>query len=328
MVENISIKTFFSTFVHYFLIQKMFHKYITEISILIPTYNFICKSLVVSLQKQAEAIAELSAVGLTYEIIVADDGSDNLDTVSGNQVINDMEHCRYIVCDHNRGRAGIRNFLAENSHYQYLLFLDSDMTIINENFIRGYIECEHDAPILYGGITIADNSSLSNTNLRYKYEKAAEKHFTAEQRNSHPYHDFHTANFLIKRDTMLRYPFDERFHKYGYEDVLFGKVLSQHNIQIWHIDNPAVFSDFEDNLHFIQKTEEGLRTLYDFRNELYGYSTLLNGVELLHRRHFIYIFKLFHTIFRHFERKNLIGKRPSLTLFTLYKLGFYLFLAK
>jgi glycosyltransferase involved in cell wall biosynthesis len=306
----------------------MYHNNITEISILIPTYNFICKNLVVCLQKQAETITKLSSKRLVYEIIVADDGSTNRNSIFENRMINNLNHCQYIICDHNRGRAGIRNFLATTSHYRYLLFLDSDMTILNENFISRYIEHDSDASIIYGGIVIGNNDSIKYSNLRYKYEKAAEKHFAPSQRKDNPYHNFHTANFLIERNIMLRFPFDERFHRYGYEDVLFGKTLAKNNIRIYHINNPVVFDDFEDNISFIEKTEEALRTLYDFRNELYGYSTLLNGIEMLNKRHFLWILRLFHTLFGNIERKNLIGTRPSLTYFTLYKLGFYLSLTK
>lgn len=306
----------------------MFHSNITELSILIPTYNFTCKRLVACLQKQAEAIATLSSEGLIYEIIVADDGSTDGDTIAGNRDINETDHCQYVICERNRGRAGVRNYLATMSHFRYLLFLDSDMTITANDFLIRYIRNENEAKVVYGGIIIADNDALSVSNLRYKYEKASAKLFTPSQRNERPYHDFHTANFLIERDTMLRFPFDERFHKYGYEDVLFGKVLEQNSVRIRHISNPAVFADFEDNQHFISKTEEGMSTLHQFCDELKGYSTLLDGIEMLRKHHLLFLIRLFHTLFGGLERRNLVGNRPSLWIFKVYKLGFYLSLTK
>lgn len=72
---------------------------------------------------------------------------------------------------------------------------------------------------------------------------------------------------------MLRYPFDERFIHYGYEDVLCGKSLKDNHISILHVDNPLGYEHFIGNMSFIRKTEEeSLHTLYQFRTELQGYS--------------------------------------------------------
>ncbi len=41
---------------------------------------------------------------------------------------------------------------------------------------------------------------------------------------------------------MLRCPLDERFHHYGYEDVLFGESHYRRSvITIVHIDNPLAY---------------------------------------------------------------------------------------
>ena len=132
------------------------------------------------------------------------------------------------------------------------------------------------------------------------------------------------ADFFIRRDLMLSHPFDERFRHYGYEDVLFGKQMEQHAIPIVHIDNPLSFEIFETNADFVSKTEEGLRTLHQFRDELQGYSRLLTWssstkVSLLRP-----LIRLCHSLFGKSIRQELTGTRPSLLLFKLYKLGYYL----
>ena len=76
-----------------------------ELSVLIPTYNHVCVPLV----KQLAQLLQISAV--SYEIIVADDGSTDVETVAENKTINDLPHCRYIIRQANVGRAAIRNFL-------------------------------------------------------------------------------------------------------------------------------------------------------------------------------------------------------------------------
>jgi glycosyltransferase involved in cell wall biosynthesis len=61
-----------------------------EISILIPTYNHVCVALVSVLRQQA------LAAGVIHEVIVADDGSTQRDTVEANRAINEFPCCRYM----------------------------------------------------------------------------------------------------------------------------------------------------------------------------------------------------------------------------------------
>ena len=286
-----------------------------NLSILIPTYNDACTVLVESLQRQAETLGMED-----YEIVVADDGSTDDDILAQNRHINQLPHCRLIECSENCGRAAIRNFLAQQARYEWLLFIDSDMVVSRLDFLRRYIETSAD--VVDGGVKIG-NCVVGN--LRSLYEKAAESAHTPEQRQQHPYQDFHTANFLVRRDIMLQHPFDLRFRHYGYEDVLFGKVLQQNGIDILHIDNPLSFEIYESNDAFVSKTEEGLRTLYRFQDELQGYSRILAHSRQL--AVFTPIIRLWHRLFGSFERRNLTGQHPSLTIFSLYRLGYYLSLS-
>ena len=123
---------------------------------------------------------------------------------------------------------------------------------------------------------------------------------------------------------MREHPFDERFRHYGYEDVFFGKVLRQHKIPILHIDNPLGFCTFENNADFVAKTEEGLRTLHQFRDDLRGYSRLLTFVSGIHLPVVLSVIRLLHRLFGAAERRNLCGNNPSLTVFKYYRLGYFL----
>ena len=290
-----------------------------ELSILIPTYNDDCVSLVTGLKQQAEHLP------LDYEILVADDGSTDAAVKTSNRAINQLPYCRYIERPENVGRAAIRNFLASEARYSRLLFIDGDMILTHPDYLQKYLNLslshsDHNFSIFYGGLTIAP---LQPGNLRSMYENAEAPEHTLERRQQSPYHDFHTANFLIPRELMLQHPFDERFRRYGYEDVLFGKQLQQHAIPIHHIDNPLSFERFESNDAFVRKTEEGLRTLFLFRHELQGYSRLLAIPHYLHAP-----LRLWHRLFKNAERRNLCGHRPSLLLFKLYKAGYFLSLFK
>lgn len=320
-----------------------------QLSILIPTYNDDCRELVASLQQQADNIS-----GLDYEILVADDGSTDMAIVNNNASIGQLEHCTYLRNEQNRGRSFIRNFLAQHARHGWLLFIDGDMTVNNPLFLLRYldnvkeeyqssknkVQCSmfnaqssmfkvlsskfkvqsSKSKVLYGGYTIPETPQKGN--LRYRYEKKCLPMHTAENRQHEPYKDFHTSNFMVPREVMLRHPLDERFRYYGYEDVLWGKTLRQNHISILHIDNPVVFADFEDNPSFVSKTEEGLRTLHLFNTELEDYSRLIpvaRKLGLLRP-----VVKLFYSLFRPALRHHLCGKHPSLTLFTFYRLGYYL----
>ena len=289
---------------------------ITALSILIPTYNDLCVKLVGALRRQAEQ------TGIDYEILVGDDGSTDASVVAGNRQIEQWEHCRYLIQPQNTGRAAIRNRLAKEARYDWLLFIDSDMTVVRPDYISLYA-AQDDADVVDGGVTIGGDAEALRQNLRYLYEKASESEHTVEMRRKKPYQDFHTANFLIRRDLMLSHPFDERFRYYGYEDVLFGKQLRADHIAIKHIDNPMGFCTFESNPDFVSKTEEGLRTLYQFQSELRGYSRLITLVEGIHIPLILSLIRLSHRLFGGLIRRNLCGRHPSLKLFGLYKLGYY-----
>ena len=288
-----------------------------KVSVLIPTYNHVCVALVKGLAQQLEA------VGGDYEIIVADDGSTDAATVTENQVINTLPHCRYIVREENVGRAAIRNFLVREAQQPYVLFIDSDMTLISDDFIRRYLDNDCDT-VIDGGVAIGGDPDTLKGNLRYCYEKAEEARHTAPERQKSPYQHLHTANLLVRRDLMIEHPFDERFRHYGYEDVLLGKSFRQQHVAIAHIDNPLGFCTFETNADFVAKTEEGLRTLGQFRDDLRGYSRLLTLISNIHIPAVLTVIRLWHRLFGRLERRNLCGNRPSITVFKLYRLGYFI----
>lgn len=286
------------------------------LSILIPTYNDDCLDLVKELASQAEGTDGLS----DFEIVVADDCSTDRNVLLKNREINSIPHCRMIEQKPNIGRSAIRNLLARSAAYPLLLFVDAGRKIISDNFIHNYLAVP-EKEIIYGGHRIIGNKK---GNLRLKYEKNFTSFHHVENRRKHPFQDFNTSNFLINREIMIRYPLDERFKRYGYEDVLYGKELRRHGFTITHIDNPVGFVRFEDNGTFLKKTEESLRTLSEFSDEIGGYSRLLRIYSMLKRWK---LSTLFETLFekrKEHWRDNLLGKQPSLMVFNLYKLGFFM----
>ena len=313
-----SIHKIFSSF-FVFLHSEMSKQ---ALSILIPTYNTVCVKLVEILSQQAQAL------NVSYEIIVSADASPNRESVAANQAINNLPQARFIARATNIGSAANRNYLASISQHPWLLFIDCDVSIPNPQFLYTYyIYMEQHADVVNGGIAVATLPEMAN-NLRYQYEKEAEPAHSAAMRQKNKYQEFRSTNFMIRSEVFAKCPFDERFTKSGYEDVLFGKQLKQQHIAALHIDNPIVMTEFESNPDYMDKTERNLRTLYQFRNELRGYSRLLTLVQGIHIPAILWFIRLWHRMFGATEKRNLCGSRPLLSLYQLYRLGYYLTLLK
>lgn len=292
---------------------------IEQLSILIPTYNNRCIELVRRLSDVANATDNLK-----YEIVVADDGSDKANIVKENEAVASITNCRYIRNDVNKGRAFTRNFLARSAQYEWLLFVDCEVEIPDDNFLSAYINAAEGFDVVYGGVRIGGKAEVLSGNLRYNYEKACEPHHCAANRNKRPYDNFRTANFLIRRQTMLNLPFNENIKSYGYEDVMYGKCLCENNIKILHIDNGVEYVNYESNLRFLEKTEEAMHTLLLFKKEMENYSRLIHVDMKITKWH---VRKLFHIMYKAKKeswRKQLLSSNPSTFVFNLYKLGYYI----
>lgn len=303
-----------------------------DLSILLPSYNNVCVSLVQALQRQADALRRKLDKPFRYEIIVADDGSTDAACIDANRVIGDMLHCRYLRMEHNVGRAQIRNVLISESRGDYVLLIDSDLFLCDDNYLYKYATSTAD--VVYGGtriggegLVMVDNEANTEHlkgNLRYIYEKKAEPSHRAVFRQLRPNQEISVCNLYARRDIMEAHPFDSRFKAYGYEDVLFGKRLAESGIEVTHIDNPVLINEFEPNSVFVKKTEEAILTLCRFEQDLEGYSNLKTKVTTLGRYIPLFLFRLWHRIMKNKEMRNLTGSKPSLMLFKLYKLGFFL----
>jgi len=285
-------------------------------SILIPTYNDPCYTLVKTLRNQ------LLTLDIEWELIVADDCSTDEDVRAENAKIEKLSGCRVVWGTENIGRAAIRNRLAEWATGDWLLFIDSGNAIKGGDFMRKYAEFffkTRDAEcVVYGGRLL--NQDTDSSNLRYQYEHAWEENGKVKVRREDPYRSFNTCNFLISRNTMLRIPFNEDMKLYGFEDVLLGKQLKEFGVPVYHIDNPVTFGIYETNAEFLRKTEEAVRMQYDFREKIGNYSNLICVHNKLKKfgmtgpLHFIY--KLIGKRLK----QNLLGKHPKSFCFNLYKL--------
>ncbi len=290
-----------------------------KLSVLIPTHDYKCFTLVAELQRQ------LMVARVQYEVIVADDGSRDQVSVIANLRINELPGCRYIKREKNVGRAAIRNFLIGEAKGEWLLFLDSDAAVDSPLFIwrlLDAIEQANDAQVIMGGLHHATRMPRPEVSLRYRYEKAADRHRSAEERSSHPYQHVTAFNLCVKGDVARRLPFDEHCKEYGFEDALYGVVLKRYGIKILHIDNPLLHRGLENNEVFLAKTEAAMRTLAALGRRMMIYTGVGRAVLTAKKYHIKWLVALLFRIMRPVMRHNLLGITPNLNIFSFYKLGY------
>ena len=131
----------------------------------------------------------------------------------------------------------------------------------------------------------ADTLPSPDVSLRYRYEKAADRHRSADERSRHPYDCFTTFSFLIDRKLFLDIRFDDACTDYGHEDTLFGAELEQRGVPVLHIDNPLIHTGLEPNDVFLDKSRTALVSLKRMETKLQGHSTLLRAYARLRRWH-------------------------------------------
>lgn len=271
------------------------------LSILIPTYNYDCSLLVSELHIQC------TDANIEFEIIVGNDGSTlQLDALKSLQ--DSLKNFRLLDFKENRGRSAIRNILINESKFNRLLFIDSDMLICKDDYIKTYLN--EDAPMVSGGIEIIEDGNL-NYILHKKYEKNRSTHIAT------------TSNLYVDRKIFNEFRFVD-VKKYGYEDIIFSYQVSK-KYEVKFISNPLIHCGAIETEKFIKRlddTTEVLVELYkneQYRNDIIECSKLLR--TYLKIRCFRAIFLLGFKIFKTLILKQLRSKNPNLYLLDIYKLG-------
>ena len=297
------------------------------LSILIPTYNLDCSCLVTTLYKQADALKEALRGTFDFEILVADDASPLRGTVSALEQLQGEGICRLFALKENLGRAKIRNFLAAQARFDYLLFIDSDALVCTPDYVQQYWEARRSGDVVCGALQNLV-SCPAGGELRYTYEKAAEKQRPAAVRSKNPYAYFSTFNVMFKREVFHHLLFDERCTEYGYEDALMGLMLEHEGYSIAHIDNPLIHNGIDPSAVYLDKIETSLRVLHRLGDPLQSASAL---VRLERRLKSMGMLPFFRWVYKHAAAKmrdNLVSPHPSMLVLKLYKLGYYATLDK
>ncbi|MFT4943533.1 MAG: glycosyltransferase involved in cell wall biosynthesis [Flavobacteriales bacterium] len=289
------------------------------LSILIPTYQYNVFELVSNLHQQAQNN------GIEFEICVYDDCSPI--PVKENNIINTLAHARYTVLDKNIGRSAIRNKLAHDATFKTLLFLDADTKIIRDDFIQKYLDhIQPNTQIIYGGICYQKSPPPSDQILRWHYGNDREA-LTVKERNLHPHLRFLTLNFLIKKSVFETITFNENIPNLRHEDTLFALDAKKKNVHVGHIDNPVMHLGLENSEVFLRKSMESVDALHQFVTNglIEAHETSLSKKAIsLKKNRIAAIVQAGISLGNSYMKKNLLSKKPSLFLFDIYRLGYYL----
>lgn len=213
------------------------------LSICIPHYNFKNPNLFNALQLQCLTLK------IDFEILIIDDASDSINNSYLNQLAEPYFNIIYL--EENIGRAAIRNLLAQKAKYQNLLFLDADSEIIMPDFIKNYLKYI-DADVVCGGREYPSEKPEDGYLIHWNYGRNVEQKVLV---------NFHSNNFLIKKQIFNNIKFNEALTQYGYEDVVFGLAIKNLGYQILNIDNPVKHIDIKNNKQFLDDTKSALQNL-------------------------------------------------------------------
>lgn len=291
------------------------------LSILIPTYNYDILPLVTAVHGQ------VSSLKVEFEIIVMDDASPIQQY--DKEKLSRFSNLQLVELPENIGRSAIRNNLAKTAQYDWCLFLDADVIPVQPNFIETYLKgITNNTEVINGGILYQDSISDYSQNLRWVYGHKREA-LSSDQRKKNIYLSFLTLNFLIRKSVFDRISFNEDIPNLRHEDTLFSFNLKQKKIRIDHISNPVYHMGLEDSKTFLDKSLKSIEALSFMISKklLPANYTLISRVHTRIRAFGLgslcaFMYKKLSPSFEH----HLMGKRPSLRIFDIYRLSYYCYI--
>ncbi|SEM18710.1 Glycosyltransferase involved in cell wall bisynthesis [Aquimarina amphilecti] len=282
------------------------------LSILIPVYNYNIIPLVREVHQQ------ISLCNVPFEILVFDDHSDH--HINENKSINDFSHSSFKRLPKNIGRSAIRNLLASEASYDFLLFIDAGTFPEQKNFIKIYLD-NLNHKVVTGGMTYLKQPPNKPYRLRWVYTKKRESLSDRNKRSI-----VCSSNFLIQKKLFKIVEFDESLEKYGCEDVVFFDAIVNENISIKHIDN-SVIHDANDNAEtFIIKTEQAIENLIFLINTNKLAYDRYKVSKLYYKMNKVKIDKIISFTFkisRNILKRNFNSSYPSILCYDFYRLGYF-----
>jgi glycosyltransferase involved in cell wall biosynthesis len=289
------------------------------LSVLIPVYNSDLRPFARQLLEQIEVSA------IRSEVIIVDDGSHQ-QYKELNRAIGTFPFFKYEELGQNIGRSRIRNLLAQKAQYDWLLFMDGDSQICQDNFFRNYVGYASDPKrLIYGGTAYGPKPPEKEKYLHWLYGTEREC-VHAEKRNKNKFGTFKTNNFMVSKWMFGQIGFNESVKGYGHEDTLFAQDLERKGFDILHIENPLLHAGLENNTEFLAKQKHAIDNLA----QLYLQQKVGNEIRLIgfynkmKKLGLLWLVKLLYLKNENTLRQNLLSETPKLGHLDRLKLGWFM----
>lgn len=289
------------------------------LSICIAIHNWNVGQLVNDLAAQA------TRLGVPYEILLLDDASDERFRIE-NQPLLQIPFTSYSQSEKNLGRSAVRNTLAHWAKYPYLLFMDCDTAVCDDNYLQNYLDALP-AQVVVGGYGYPSQRPEQPYVLRWKYGRTREIK-SAAVRSQHANCSFSTFNFLIEKSIFQKVRFDEKLQGYGHEDTLFGLDLQRNGITVTHIDNALMHCVRCENDVYLKQIENSIDNLihlcenYPYKQILIENISLLRTYNKIQHSFTEKCFRKFYSLFSNRILRNLHSLNPDIRFLDYFKLNY------
>ena len=152
----------------------------------------------------------------------------------------------------------IRNSLASLAQGRYALYIDSDMLPDTDDFVARYLELARGGQqdIVVGGCSYNKIERVAKSKYLDWYHGLRAQCAPLETRQKSPSKYVFTNNVMIRRDALLRMPFDEGYIGWGYEDTDWAFAAARAGAVTLHIHNTASHLGLVDDAGLIRKHRE------------------------------------------------------------------------
>ena len=210
------------------------------LSILIPFYKDDPTELLLSLLNQLPKDDRV-------EILIYDDGSNDIGIEKSLYQIISRQSGRVclISCENNKGRSHARNTLLEAARAEWVLFLDSDMRPVEDNFIHRYYAHinQNQSDIIFGGFTVPTDDIPHQQKLHQALSQTSDCLPLADRIAKGPQY-VATSNLCVRKHILDTEKFDPEFTGWGWEDSEWAARVAK-VYRLTHIDNPALHLGLE-----------------------------------------------------------------------------------
>lgn len=285
------------------------------LSVLIACYNQRVEELVLSLWQQGKALNR------PFEIVVHENGVDAAIQQEMLAAFAGKEEIRYAIQRSANSRSASRNWMAKQARYPYMLFLDGDAAVVDQQFLTRYIQCLPSESVWVGGTAYRAHPPEQDRLLRWTYGKAREERVYLGSKGKSA--GFSSFNFLMPRSAFEKVQFDETITAYGHEDSLLGQQLTEAGISISDLHNPLYHEGLDENEEFLAKSAQAVRTLAQLvrQGKLGEEIKLYRIYQLLRQWQLTGVMRQLLFKSRKLMERQLCGRRPSMLVFDLWKLG-------